>query len=122
MRAAVVVWPGGEHSFRLGIAEFEGLQRDTDCGPEWLARRLSTGEHHFRDPLDVLRWGLIGGGMAPDKAKHLVERALDYMPPSAFKAPALEVLLAGYYGPADDPVGKPSLAGETTPSSESAES
>ena len=69
MNAAVIVWPGGEHPFRLALAQLEGLQKATDCGPEWLAMKLRSGQ-----------W-----------------------------------LSASLYGPADDPAGKPSLAGETTP-------
>ena len=119
MTPEVIVWPGGEHSFRLGLAELQGLQQATDCGPEWLLMRLRSGQWLPEDPPEVLRWGLIGGGMDPAEAKKLAFGTFDRSPGASFKVPAMAVLMAWLYGPADDPVGKPSPAGETTPTAES---
>ena len=117
MNAAVIVWPGGEHPFRLALAQLEGLQQKTDCGPEWLAMKLRSGQWTATEVFELLRWGLIGGGMADAAAKKAVVDAFDRHPVGAFKVPALAVIMAALYGPPDDPVGKPSLAGETTPNS-----
>lgn len=106
MSASVVIrWPGGEHAFRLGIAELRALQQTTDCGPEHLANRISLGQWRVDDLREVLRNGLIGGGMAHVDAVRLIDRAL--APPFIrFKAPALAVLGDCLYGPEDDPVGE----------------
>lgn len=120
MQPELIVWPGGEHPFRLALAQLEGLQQKTDCGPEWIAMKLRSGQWLASEVFEVLRWGLIGGGMAAGEAQKTVANAFDRHPVTAFKLPALTVILAALYGPADDPVGKPSLAGETTPSDESA--
>lgn len=122
MTPEVVIWPGGEHPFRLALAQLEGLQQKTDCGPEWLATKLRSGQWLATEAFEILRWGLIGGGMGADEAKKAVAAAFDRHPVVMFKAPALTVLMSALYGPPDDGVGKPSLAGETTPSSENAES
>ena len=122
MTPQVIVWPGGEHPFRLALAEMQGLQQATDCGPEWLLMKLQSGQWKQEEPPEVLRWGLIGGGMDPAEAKRLVFSTFDRGPAIGFKVPAMELLMAWLYGPADDAVGKPSLAGETTPIGESAES
>ena len=121
MEAELVTWPGGEHPFRLALAQLEGLQQKTDAGPEWLAMRLRSGQWFGTEAFEVLRWGLIGGGMKPDAAKKAVSDAFDRHPVGSFKVPALTVLMAALYGPPDDDVGKPSLAGETTPTGESAD-
>ena len=118
MQAEMIVWPGGEHPFRLALAQLEGLQQKTDCGPEWLTMKLRSGQWLATEAFEILRWGLIGGGMADGAARKAVADAFDRHPVGAFKVPALSVMMAALYGPADDPVGKPSLAGETTPNSE----
>ena len=117
MNAEMVTWPGGEHSFRLALAQLEGLQQKTDCGPEWLVMKLRSGQWTATEAFEVLRWGLIGGGMKDAEAKKAVADAFDRHPIGAFKVAALTVMMAALYGPPDDPVGKPSLAGETTPNS-----
>ena len=121
MQAEMIVWPGGEHPFRLALAQLEGLQQKTDCGPEWLAMKLRSGQWTATEVFETLRWGLIGGGMGDAAAKKAVTDAFDRHPVGAFKVPALAVMMAALYGPQDDPVGKPSLAGETTPNSEIAD-
>ena len=122
MNAEMIVWPGGEHPFRLALAQLEGLQQKTDCGPEWLAMKLRSGQWTATEAFEVLRWGLIGGGMGDAAAKKAVTDAFDRHPVGAFKVPALAVMMAALYGPPDDPVGKPSLASGETPTGENAES
>lgn len=119
MNSQMVVWPGGEHPFRLALAQLEGLQQKTDCGPEWLAMKLRSGQWLATEAFEIIRWGLIGGGMTADAAKRVVSDAFDRHPVGSFKVPAITIIMAALYGPPDDPVGKPSLAGETTPTSES---
>ena len=150
MNADMIVWPGGEHPFRLALAQLEGLQQKTDCGPEWLAMKLRSGQWTATEAFEVLRWGLIGGGMGDAAAKKAVADAFDRHPVgafkvpaltaimtalygspddgakntslAAFKVPALTVIMAALYGPPDDAVGKPSLASGATPTGEIAES
>lgn len=119
MNAEIVASPGGEHPFRLALAQLEGLQQKTDCGPEWLVMKLKSGQWLATEAFEILRWGLIGGGMAPAAAKGVVSDAFDRHPVGAFKIAALTVIVHALYGPPDDPVGKPSLAGEMTPKSAS---
>ena len=120
--AVTMTWPGGEHPFRLALAQLEGLQQKTDAGPEWLLMRLQTGQWTAVEVFETLRFGLIGGGMADGEAAKIVRNAFDRHPLIEFKVPALSVLMAALYGAADDRVGEPSPAGETTPSDSLAES
>ena len=116
MTPVTMTWPGGEHQFRLALAQMEGLQQKTDAGPEWLLMRLQTGQWAAAELFETLRFGLIGGGMDYGLAAKTVRDAFDRHPLISFKVPALAVLTASLYGPADDQVGKPSPAGATTPS------
>ena len=115
MQASVIMWPGGEHPFRLALAQLEGLQQKTESGPEWLLLRMRSGQWAVTDLFETLRFGLVGGGMEPVAALRAVRDAFDRHPIIDFKVPAMEALMAALYGPSDDPAGKPSPAGETTP-------
>ena len=116
----VMQWPGGEHPFALPLASLEVVQQRTDFGPEYLLHRINAAQWHTRDLFEVLRNGLIGGGMSEVDALKLVTRAFETHPLIAFKVPAQTILAAALYGPADDPVGEPSPAGDPTPSNETA--
>jgi hypothetical protein len=118
MEPTVIHWPGGEHAFRLGLAELETIQQKTDCGPEFLLHRISAAQWKAADLVEVLRNGLIGGGMPHVEALKAVRNAFDLHPLISFKVPAQEILAACLYGPADgDEAGEPGPV-EPTPESE----
>ena len=118
MQPVVLQWPGGEHAFRLGLSELETIQQKTDCGPEFLAHRIKSMQWKVDDLREIMRNGLIGGGMDHVQALRLIEQADATATGISLKVPALEVMLAYLYGPADDPVGEPSPAGDQTPQSQ----
>lgn len=107
MRAAIIRWPGGEHAFRLGLAELQVIQDKTECGPEWLLHKLNSGQWAAIELVEILRNGLIGGGMGHVEALKAVRNAVELHELISFKVPAQEVLASCLYGPADDPVGEP---------------
>ncbi|WP_408591991.1 gene transfer agent family protein [Paracoccus marcusii] len=106
MQAATIRWPGGEHAFRLGIAELEVIQQKTQCGPEYLLHKLNTGQWFAVELIEVLRNGLVGGGTPHIEALKLVRNAFELHDLISFKVPVQEVLSVCLYGPADDPVGE----------------
>ena len=114
----VMAWVGGEHPFRLALAELEALQDKCDAGPEIVLNRVQFGGWKVADLYETVRWGLIGGGMERVPADKLVRRMFETHPPMAFKTLAAQILYSSLYGPADDPVGKGSAAAEGTPSDE----
>lgn len=119
MRQPVVIrWVGGEHPFRLGLGEMRAIQDATGCGPEFLAHRIKSMQWKVDDLREIMRNGLIGGGMDHVQALRLIEQADASATGISLKVPALEVMLAYLYGPADDPVGEPSPAGDQTPQSQ----
>ncbi|WP_312529916.1 gene transfer agent family protein [Paracoccus sp. (in: a-proteobacteria)] len=117
MRPSVVAWPGGEHSFRLGLVELESIQQETDCGPEWLLHKLNVGQWLASELVAVIRWGLIGGGMAPVDALKAVKKAFDFHDLISFKVPVQTILGAALFGPPYDAVGEP-IPVEPTPEQE----
>lgn len=116
MQTHDVAWPGGDHPFRLGLGELRAVQDKCDAGPELILQRIRMGIWKVDDLFEVLRFGLIGGGMDRSAATKLVQDTFDRTPLLEFKVPALAILAFALIQPEDDPVGEPSPAGETTPS------
>lgn len=87
----------GTHTFRLGLDEIEELERKRDLSLFAIARRLSPQQRDARlsDISEVLRIGLIGGGMAPVAALALVQRYVDARPLDENRDVAYVVALAG---------------------------
>jgi hypothetical protein len=111
-------WGDGEHAFRLAIGQLRELQESVNrprvamgapaIGPRTLLRLLSAGDAWPDEVAEVLRLGLVGGGMKPVEAARLVRLYVN--PP---ERPVLEsapvaqvVLMAALVGVRDDPVGK----------------
>lgn len=109
----VIRWPGGEHAMRLGLVEARVIQDRTNCGPEYLRARIAAGQWLVDDMPEVLRNGLIGGGMPAVDALRLTQKAFEENPPMLFKPAAYQLLSAFLLGPPDDPVGEPSPVNPT---------
>ncbi|AGT10543.1 hypothetical protein JCM7686_2003 [Paracoccus aminophilus JCM 7686] len=118
MEALVLIWPGGEHAFRLPLAQLELLQQKTEAGPEFLLNRINLGQWAATDLFETVRAGLIGGGLSAVEAQARVVAAFERHPLIEFKVPAQAILGHALYGPPDDPVGEP---GPVTPTPENSE-
>lgn len=70
----------GEYTFRLGLSEIEELERKRECSIYLVVDRLRTRTCWLQDIMETLRLGLIGGGMKPVDALHLVRRYVDERP------------------------------------------
>lgn len=100
--AIEIAFGDGEHSFRLGLAEIEELEEKCsrfagrDVGIFTLARGLAptVRETRFVYVREVLRLGLIGGGMKPVDALGLVSRYVDARPLDESRDAAYAVVLA----------------------------
>lgn len=112
MDAITLSWPGGEHDFALRIGEIRALQNAVDAGPEEIFNRLRIGTWKADDLTQVLKWGLVGGGMDKAEAATLVIRLFDLHPLIHFKLTALAVMGHSLLGDmSDETPGKPE-AGE----------
>ncbi|MCV2877612.1 gene transfer agent family protein [Sedimentimonas flavescens] len=108
MKALEIEWPGGEHAFRLRLGEIEAVQESTGCGPEFLLNAFRIGAWKVAHAEEVLKFGLVGGGMPRDEAKRLIRATFDRGFGIAHYKPACMMILeAALFGPEDDPVGKP---------------
>jgi hypothetical protein len=109
-------WGDGEHRFRLRIGELRELEAKREAGAFEIYSRLASGSWRVDDIVEVLRLGLIGGGVAPVMALGLTAK---YVTPTAFLenvVAAREVLLCALFGDPADMVGKVlTAAGTETP-------
>jgi hypothetical protein len=106
----------GEYSFRLAYGQFRELQEIVNrwrisagipaVGALDLAQALQRGGAWPEDAREVIRLGLIGGGMKADRALVMVKRHVENKPffPSMLLAQA--ILMTALVGPPADPVGK----------------
>lgn len=74
-------WADGTYTFRLAWGELITLQEECDAGPFEVLRRLSGGTWKMQDISTVVRLGLIGGGVTPEKALSLTRIYVEGRPP-----------------------------------------
>jgi len=95
-------WGDGDHEFRLPIKQLRQLQDLTGVGPKVLFDRLTDGTWMVDDVREVLRLGLIGGGMAPVDALQLINAYVDGEPLAPNVLPAQLIMTAALVGVPDD--------------------
>lgn len=103
---------GEERHFRLGYNELIELQECLDAGPWYLLaqfmglRQMLLNPTPVRGlgvkvPREIIRIGLIGGGMKPPEALRLVRAYVEARPPDEYAGLAFEILHAGVSGAED---------------------
>jgi hypothetical protein len=100
-------WADGTYTFRLAWAELAELQEQCDAGPFVILDRLQTRQWRIQDVSNIIRLGLIGGGMEPVKALKLVRSYVEARPPMENVIYASGILSAGLMGAPDEPPGEP---------------
>ncbi|MBN9018723.1 MAG: gene transfer agent family protein [Rhizobiales bacterium] len=87
----------GTYTFRLALDQIEELERKRDLSIFTLAQRLDPALRTARlgDITEVIRLGLIGGGMTPVDALAKVRRYVDERPIDESRDTAYAIVLAG---------------------------
>jgi Phage tail tube protein, GTA-gp10 len=106
----------GEYCFRLALGQWRELQETINksrleiglepIGPMGLMRGLVNGDAWPHDVREVIRLGLIGGGMKADRALVLIKRYVEGRPYFQSVPLARTVLQTAMFGPPNDQVGK----------------
>lgn len=112
-----LTWADGDYSFRLGWGQLSELQDRVNCGPFFLLNRLKTGEWRVEDISNIVRLGLIGGGMSPVTALNLTRKYVEERPPLENHEIACIILQAGLIGSPEEPVGEQVAANQKDESS-----
>ena len=116
---------GAEYSFRIAFGQWRELQESVNkpridigeppLGPMGLLRAMLDGNAWPHDVREVIRLGLIGGGMKSDRALVLVKRHVEIGAYFVNMPTARTILQTAMFGPPDDQVGKdPAPAAEST--------
>lgn len=123
-------WGNDRHRFRLGIGELRELQEEINrprakigaplVGPGTLWRSLQSYDAWKDEVREVIRLGLIGGGMKPLDALGLVRRYVDERPLVESSIHATAILGAALFGPPDEALEGKEEAAETTKTTGSA--
>lgn len=96
----------GTYRFALRWGELAELQEKTDAGPYVVLHRLHAHQWRVEDISNVIRLGLIGGGMEPAAALKKVRTYVEARPPLESHPFALAILSAGLLGAPEEPVGE----------------
>lgn len=96
-------WADGTYVFRLAWGQLLELQEKCDAGPYVILQRLHGGEWRVQEVSNVIRLGLIGGGLEPKEALRLVRTYVEDRPPMESLMTAQAVLAAGCIGAQDEP-------------------
>lgn len=104
--AETLVWPGGEHAFRLSIGELRAIEQRSDAGCAVVLLRLLGQAWKIDDVIGPIRLGLIGGGMAEKDAQRAVEAALEVASPYALAVTAADIIRRFIMWDGDDQPGE----------------
>lgn len=120
----------GEYRFRIGIEEWDQLDRDFNVGPYEILRRISTGIWKRKEVRAVIRIALVAGGSVKtsngavddDRVRKLVREFVDDRPQLQSVAVAARILEAALFGPQDDPLPKSQAVERAVPISQTGDS
>lgn len=109
-----LAWADGDYSFRLAWGQLAELQEKTNAGPYVVLNRLYNGQWRIEDISNVIRLGLIGGGLKPAEALRLTRTYVEDRPPLENVLVAHAVIAAGLQGAPEDAVGEAQGEAETS--------
>lgn len=92
-----------EYDFCLTDPMVQELERLTGSGVGSLFIRLVGNQFHLGDLTSIIRLGLIGGGMAPQRAQELVSTYAVNAPLSQVFPLSLDILTARWTGAGEQP-------------------
>lgn len=99
---AMIKWQGGEHAFLLRIGELRAIDDRVQDGAMAAMTRLRLIKYRFDDVYEVVRQGLIGGGMDLREAGRLVERIEAQHGIGTMAPLATEILFRAFHRREDD--------------------
>jgi hypothetical protein len=106
-------WADGTYPFRLPWGQLAELQEKCDAGPYVILQRLHNGTWRIEDIANVIRLGLIGGGMPPAEALKKTRAYVEERPPMENVVPAQAILGIALMGAPDEPSGEADVASQT---------
>lgn len=106
----ILAFGDAEYLFRLAWGELAKVQEACDAGPFVVLDRLRDSSCRLEEIAEVIRWGLIGGGLEPAKATRLIKLYVEGRPPAENRLTAYVVMAAGCHGAPEEQIEKKSEA------------
>ena len=111
--SVMLIWAGEERKFRLAIGQLRELQESINknrgahpIGPWSLFQQVGRGDAWPDELREIIRLGLLGGGMKSELVPGLIKRYVDERPLLESVPIAQAILGSALVGVPDDPVGK----------------
>lgn len=114
----VIDWADGTYTFRLGLMELERIEAKFDESIFVITEKLRLRTAKSSEISEVLREGLIGGGMKPVEALTKVRQYVDERPLDENRDAAYAVALQGLMRVHSSEMETPPGEGEAAKSSE----
>ncbi len=108
--AVTLQFGDGEYEFRLRIKQLIELDEKCEVGPQAMLNGLLGDTWRLAHVREIIRLGLIGGGLTPKEAYDLVKRYVDERPLQESAQHALVILAAAVVGMPEDSVPEKSQA------------
>lgn len=100
--AVTLEFADGEYPFRLRMAQLIELDETCGVGPQKMLIEYSEANGRVKWTREIIRLGLIGGGLEPVKASRLVKDYVDERPLMESLLHAQAILGAAIVGMPDD--------------------
>lgn len=91
----------GSYPFKLGFQEAANLEAEMDKGIFQMLNEIKNGAWRQNDLREIIRWGLVGGGMNPAEAVRNVRTYVDQRPADENCALAMVIVGAALFGSPD---------------------
>ena len=107
-------WADGDYTFRLAWGQLIELQEKTDCGPGFLLDKMWQNNWKVQHISEIIRLGLVGGGLTPAEALKKTRTYVESRPPMENLPLAQAILAIALQGAPEEEKGEAQAVAEKT--------
>lgn len=107
-------WADGDYTFRLAWGQLIELQEKTNAGPGFLLDQMWQNTWKVQYISEIIRLGLIGGGLAPTEALKMTRNYVESRPPLENLSLAQAILALSLQGAPEESKGEAKAVVEKT--------
>lgn len=107
-------WADGDYTFRLAWGQLIELQEKTNAGPGFLLDQMWQNTWKVQYISEIIRLGLIGGGLAPTEALKMTRNYVESRPPLENLSLAQAILALSLQGAPEETKGEAKAVVEKT--------
>ena len=107
-------WADGDYTFRLAWGQLIELQEKTNAGPGFLLDQMWQNTWKVQHISEIIRLGLIGGGLTPTEALKMTRNYVESRPPLENLSLAQAILALSLQGAPEEATGEAKAVVEKT--------